>query len=927
MKKVLFFIGFIALTLFLEQGFAQTTYIKVSSTSNLEVGANYLIVAHHDDYGVLAMGYQKPNNRHAVVVTENGNAITLTPSIDPNSETDVFQFTLGGSMGVWTLYDVVTHGYLYAASNNGNQLKTQSTLDANGQWSITFNEDGTAEVIAQGENTRNNLRFNPNAQNNSPMFSCYANSSNIDTRVSFYKEGGSVQPEPEPTNYPTNFTSTINGRDVTLTWNDAIGGQLPHKYLVIGSIGSITVPTDGIPLHDGNLVRNVNYGVQSVTFSNLNSNTTYHFAIFPYTNSGAYINYKNNGNYPTANATTEDITVLLFEDFNENLGVFTAYSAYGEQVWHQATYQGITYANMNGYANGVANANEDWLISPAINKTGFSDVFVKFNTAMKFEWIPLMVMISTNYNGQSDPNNYDWQDITNLFNYSSGNYEWVESGRINVGIPSNIFYLAFVYTSNTSNAPSWEIDYVSIEALSNGVNYYTITATANPTNGGTVTGSGTYQQGQQCTVSATPASNFTFLRWTENGSQVSTYADYTFTVTGNRTLVAEFNEIIPEYTITVNADPTNGGEVSGGGIYSLGATCVLTASPNPDFVFENWTRNDIVVSTSPSFDFEVTRNAEYVAHFVQDANHCTITAIADPFEGGAVSGGGTYELGTQCVLNAFPAVGFEFVNWTTQDGNQVSTNTQFGFTVTCNAVYIAHFRRIVSHYTITAGVEPAGAGSVIGAATFDEGDSCTLIAMPNPTYSFVSWTENGIVVSTDDHYTFTVVRDRNLVAVFSQGLFYTISASAGANGTISPEGDVFVEPGEDKTFAMIPNSGCSVQKVVVDGVDVGPVESYTFRSVNSDHTIHVQFSGLGVDDNTTLDLKVYPNPAKESLIVEGENMKRIAVFNLLGVQMAGQEVNDSHTSLNIDGLTKGTYILKVEYADGTVGYMRFVAAD
>ena len=138
---------------------------------------------------------------------------------------------------------------------------------------------------------------------------------------------------------------------------------------------------------------------------------------------------------------------------------------------------------------------------------------------------------------------------------------------------------------------------------------------------------------------------------------------------------------------------------------------------------------------------------------------------------------------------------------------------------------------------------------------------------------------------------------------------------------------MFVEPGEDKTFAMIPNSGCSVQKVVVDGVDVGPVESYTFRSVNSDHTIHVQFSGLGVDNHTSLDLKVYPNPAKESLIVEGENMKRIAVFSLLGVQMASQEVNDSHTSLNIDSLTKGTYILKVEYADGTVGYMRFVAAD
>lgn len=1073
MKKVLFFIGFIAMTLFLEQGFAQTTYTKVSSTSNLEVGANYLIVAHHDDYGVLAMGYQKSNNRHAVVVTENGNAITLTPSIDPNSETDVFQFTLGGSMGVWTLYDEVTHGYLYAASNSGNQLKTQSTLDANGQWSITFNEDGTAEVIAQGENTRNNLRFNPNTQNNSPMFSCYASSSNIDTRVSLYKEGGSVQPAPEPTNYPTNFTATVDGRDVTLTWNDALGGQLPHKYLVMGSIGNITVPTDGTPIPDGNMVRNVDYGVQSVTFSNLDSNTTYHFAIFPYTNSGAHIDYKSNGNYPTTNATTEDITVLLFEDFNESLGVFTAYSAYGEQVWHQDTYQGITYANMNGYAYGVANANEDWLISPAINKTGFSNVFVEFSTAMKFEWIPLRVMISTNYNGQSAPNYYDWQDITDLFNYSTGNYEWVESGRISVGIPSNTFYLAFVYTSNTTNAPSWEIDFVSIEALSNSANYFTITATANPITGGTITGAGTYAQGSTCTLHASPNSGYSFVKWTKNGTQVSTNPNYSFTVTGNASYVAHFQQSTTnytvtamaspsgsgfvegqgtyphgstctltatpatgfefvkwekdgtpvssnptysftvtdnticiayfepvvnnytitalanpsnggtvtgggayaqgstctlhatpnggfsfvnwtkngtavstnpnysftvtgnasyvanfdpepeEYTITVNADPANGGTVSGGGTYTEGSTCVISAMPNTGFVFGNWTLDGLEASTNPSYSFIVRRNATYVAHFAQNANQATITATANPVEGGAVSGGGTYELGTTCTLNAVATTGYEFVKWT-QDGSTVSTDATFSFTVTSNAVYVAHFNKLVNNYTVSVSLEPSSAGSVIGAGTYEEGTSCTLIAIANPTYSFVSWTENGAVVSTDDHYSFTVNRNRNLVAVFSQGLFYTINASAGANGTITPEGEVIVEPGVDKTFAIIPDNGCIVSKVLIDGIDIGPVESYTFRSVNANHSIRAQFSGLGVDDNINLDLKVYPNPANDIINVESQNMKRVSIFNLYGVQIESKEVNDEHAVFSTDNLSQGTYILKVESHDGRIGYTRFI---
>ena len=260
MKKVLF--SLVAMLLLSVSSFAQTTYTKVTSASGLEAGANYLIVAHYEDLGVLAMGYQKSNNRAAIVVSENGDAITLTPGTDPNSETDAFQFTLGGSTGAWTLFDEVKGGYLYAASSSSNNLKTQTTLDANGEWSITFNADGTAEVVAQGENERNNMRFNPNTQNNSPLFSCYAESSSVDTRVSFYKAGGSSQPDPEPSNYPTNFTATVNETEVTLTWTDATGSQLPAKYLVLGSMGNITVPVDGTPVAEECGLRHTNRDLQ-----------------------------------------------------------------------------------------------------------------------------------------------------------------------------------------------------------------------------------------------------------------------------------------------------------------------------------------------------------------------------------------------------------------------------------------------------------------------------------------------------------------------------------------------------------------------------------------------------------------------------------------------------------------------------------------
>jgi hypothetical protein len=469
MKKVLF--SLVAMLL-LSSGIAQTTFTKVTSASGLEAGANYLIVAHYDDLGVLAMGYQKTSNRHAVVVDETSDAITVTLGTDPASETDVFQFTLGGSEGAWTLYDEVKGGYLYASSSSANNLKTQTELDANGQWSITFNADGTAEVIAQGENTRNNMRFNPNTSNNAPLFSCYGETSNIDTRVSFYKAGGEpATPDPEPSNYPTDFHCLTNadGLSITLDWTDSEGGQLPAKYLVLASTGDITVPVDGTPVADGELAKNVAYGVETVTFSGLQGGAGYHFAIFPYTNGGSNINYKTDGTYPTTIGSTEQIITLFFEDFDEDLGVFTPYNIVGEQEWHHGEHQGTTFANMNGYADGASNENEDWLVSPAISSQGNQDALLSFRTAMKFDGDPLQVKVSIDYDGQGDPVGAEWIDITDEFEYSTGNYEWVESGAVNVwnvfdgyDLDYPNFYVAFVYKSTTEAASSWEIDYVKV---------------------------------------------------------------------------------------------------------------------------------------------------------------------------------------------------------------------------------------------------------------------------------------------------------------------------------------------------------------------------------------------------------------------------------------------------------------------------------
>ena len=293
------------------------------------------------------------------------------------------------------------------------------------------------------------------------------------------------------------------------------------------------------------------------------------------------------------------------------------------------------------------------------------------------------------------------------------------------------------------------------------IHIYDVAVSANPANGGTVAGGGSFEQGLPCTVTATPATGYKFVKWTENGAQVSTSANYTFTVTGDRTLVAQFQ--LKSYTVTATADPAEGGTVTGGGTYTHGQTCTLTATPGEGYEFVNWTRNGDEVSTNATYSFTVTGTRTYVAHF-QLKSH-TVTATADPAEGGTVTGGGSYTYGQTCTLTATSATGYKFVKWT-ENGTQVSTSANYTFTVTGDRTLVAQFQ--LKSYTVTATADPAEGGTVTGGGTYTYGQTCTLTATSNERYEFTNWTRNGEVVSTNTSYSFTVTGNRTVVANFEE---------------------------------------------------------------------------------------------------------------------------------------------------------------
>ena len=91
-------------------------------------------------------------------------------------------------------------------------------------------------------------------------------------------------------------------------------------------------------------------------------------------------------------------------------------------------------------------------------------------------------------------------------------------------------------------------------------------------------------------------------------------------------------------------------------------------------------------------------------------------------------------------------------------------------------------------------------------------------------------------------YTFTSIDANHTIAVTFAINAYTINASAGTNGAISPSGAVTAHYGDTPTFTFTPKTGYHVETVTVDSNPVAVADSYTFTSIDANHTIAVTFA-------------------------------------------------------------------------------------
>lgn len=341
---------------------------------------------------------------------------------------------------------------------------------------------------------------------------------------------------------------------------------------------------------------------------------------------------------------------------------------------------------------------------------------------------------------------------------------------------------------------------------------------------------GTYQYHENTSIAlyAEGVDNFVFEGWYEGESLVSAEANYVFVINQNKNLLAKF--VLPEFTLTLTANPENAGNFTGGGTYQYGQTVTVEAVPEVGYGFLYWKEGETILSMSPQYSFVITSDRELTGVFAEITHQ--ILAFASPEEAGEIEGAGTYGHGYELTLMALPNVGWEFVSW--KEGNQVvSEQAEYVFTVTSDRELTANFVRAM--YLVSIEVVPLGAGNVTGGGSYQHGHELTVSAAPFENWKFLNWLKGEEVVSTQASFLFTVLEPTDLKAVFQSTLL--------------------VENQEDFKVLVYPNPAEDRLSIRIEN----PGEIIELRFYDSNGRLLLQTSGM--DSQTEIEVNISSWPA------------------------------------------------------------------
>ncbi|HEY9206575.1 MAG TPA: InlB B-repeat-containing protein [Candidatus Methanoperedens sp.] len=291
---------------------------------------------------------------------------------------------------------------------------------------------------------------------------------------------------------------------------------------------------------------------------------------------------------------------------------------------------------------------------------------------------------------------------------------------------------------------------------------------------------------------------------------------------------------------------------TGGGTYYRGETATVIAQYIEGYAFQRWIEfaaESIITNKEVSTSAYYTFTVEYSRDLVAEYTHIpyTITLSTSPLGlSPQPEGGGTYYYGDTATVIAPSVTGYTFRGWLGYTGDPefpvlstISTSSSFSFKVTGSRNLIAEYS--LSQHEISVSTLPAGLAQPTGGGIYPYGNTITVVAQTVTGYNFKGWIENGTQVSDSPIYSFTVTRNRTLMARYSQNQ-YDISISISPSGLYpEPTGRGTYYYGDTATVTAQPVTGYSFKGWTENGTQVSGSTSYAFK-VTGDRTLVAEYS-------------------------------------------------------------------------------------
>jgi hypothetical protein len=344
----------------------------------------------------------------------------------------------------------------------------------------------------------------------------------------------------------------------------------------------------------------------------------------------------------------------------------------------------------------------------------------------------------------SGSGDYSLNDVPNMTATANTGYRFLKWNDGNTQSPRTITVL-----SDTNFMAIFEI-------------MHRVTVTANYSAWGNVTGTGNYAQDSNATINATPNTGYRFLQWNDGNTQ----NPRTITVTSDTNFTANF-EIM--HTVTITANYSARGSVTGTGNCPHDSITIITATPNAGHRFLQWDDGN----TQSPRTITVTSDTNFIAVF--DVMH-QITISANNSTRGILAGEGIYPQDSTAIISATAYSGYRFQKWS--DGNTQSPRT---ITVTQPANYIAIFDAM---HQITVLENDNTWGTVTGSGIFPQDSTTSITATPNPGYRFLKWDDG----NKNNPRTITVTQTATYTAIFEIMYTVTVAANDPARGIVSGSG-------------------------------------------------------------------------------------------------------------------------------------------